>query len=158
MSQKSYKELLIPEFLYGYPSILLEFLDEIPQNQLLLHLRDLMWLSVFYKWDAVRTFDSACLSRTESGRGKWGDSFDEEVKFNIFESHRLTAQKTASSVSKKLFPTSSSKEYCGDWNRSGFCANNSDENHVSSLHVCVYCWKPNHRIGACAHRPDKRDK
>ena len=94
MSQKSYKELSMPEFLYGYLSMLLEFPDEIYQNQLLIHLRDLMRLSVFYKWDAVRTFHSAGLNRIESGRGKWGDSFDEEVKFNILESHRLPVQKT----------------------------------------------------------------
>ena len=109
----------------------------------------------FYKWDAVRTFHSACLNRIESGRGNWGDSFDEEVKFSILESHRLPVQKTASSVHKKSSSTSSIKEYCSDWNRSGFCANTSDENHVSSLHVCAYCRKPDHRIGACVHRPDK---
>ena len=158
MSQKSYKELSMPEFLYGYLSILLEFPDEIHQNELLLHLRDLMRLSVFYKWDAVCTFHSACLSRIKSGRSKWGDSFDKEVKLNILESHRLPLQKTASSVHKKSSPTSSIKEYFSDWNRSGFCTNTSDENHVSSLHVCAYCQKPDHCIGACVHHPDKREK
>ena len=117
-----------------------------------------MRLSVFYKWDAVRTFHSACLNRIESGRVKWGDSFDEELKFKLSESHCLPMQKTASSVHKKSSPTSSIKKYCSDWNRSGFCANTSDENHVLSLHVCAYCWKPDHCIGACVHRPDKQEK
>ena len=120
MSQKSYKELSMPESLYSYLSMLLEFPDEIPQNQLLLHLRDLMRLSVFYKWDAIRIFNSACLNRIESGRGKWGDSFDEDVKFNILEFQHLTVQKTASSVSKKSSPISSINEYCSGLNRSGF--------------------------------------
>ena len=49
LSQKNYKELSLPEFVYGYLSILTEHPDHTPQHLLLSHLRDLTYLSVFYQ-------------------------------------------------------------------------------------------------------------
>ena len=80
LSQKNYKELSMPEFVYGYLSILIEHADHTPQHLLLFHLCDLMRLSVFYQWDAVCNYHSACLTRLEAGRANWGDFFPGRAK------------------------------------------------------------------------------
>ena len=53
LSQKNYKEILVPEFVYGCLSILIEHPDHTPQHLLLSHLHDLMHLSVFHQWVKV---------------------------------------------------------------------------------------------------------
>ena len=62
-----------------------------------------MRLSVFYQWDAVRNYHSACLTRLEAGRANWGDSFQEEQKFNILESDHIPAT-TKINAPRKAIP------------------------------------------------------
>ena len=106
MSQKGYKDSTLAEFIYGYISIYLEHPKEISQQHYFTHLRDLMRLSVFYKWDSVRNFHAATvLNRIESGRARWRDDFTEEQKLNIFESDNLPTENKVSSPPKR-FPNS----------------------------------------------------
>ena len=153
LSQKNYKELLMPEFVYGYVSILIEHPDHTPQHLLFPHLRDLMRLSVFYQWEAVRNYHSACLTRLEAGRAKWGDAFQEEQKFNILESDRIPA--TTINAPRKAIPQGAPRQYCTDWNRLGSYSNEA-LNHINTKHVCAYCRKPDHRIGECSVCPKKQ--
>ena len=122
MSQNSYKDLTLAEFIYGYISIYLEHPKEISQQHYFTYLHDLMRLSVFYQWDSVRNFHASIFNHIERGRARWGDDFTEEQKFNVFESDRLPAENKVSSPPKRFPNSQTRKVYCNDWNRSGDCS------------------------------------
>ena len=153
MSQKGYKDLTLAKFINGYIFVYLEHSEEISQQHYFTHLRDLMRLSVFYKWDSVHKFQAAMLNRIESSRARWGDDFTEEQKCNVFESDHLPTVNKVSSPPKRFPNSQPRKVYCNDWNCSGDCSFSSDPNHVSSQHICAYCKKPGHRIESCFNRP-----
>ncbi len=152
LSRKKFKDLSAAEFVYGYLDI---DTSASPEDQPLMmqHLMSLMRLAATYDWDAVLSFHAAVLDRIESRLAAWRDDFSRIERINITESNRLKPATTGISNRNSAKPNNNNRprNYCPEWNRTGWCSNTSHQQGVE--HICAYCKLPDHTIASCPTRP-----
>ena len=111
------------------------------QEARLTRLKDLLFYSKYYHWQAILKLHATILSEIEQGIRSWSDSIDSLIP-QVLLQHRLPAESSDSYFSPKR---QSKLWYCGDYNNAGCDLEDKHDVVINgetlrARHICAKCW------------------
>ena len=141
-SNVAYKDLDLPQFVYGFLECLRHsaFSD---QSKMLAHLSHLMDLASRFQWPAVRAYDARVLKAMEQGTATWDSDLYCFQTGILLPSQEISSRLISSAPAGNKRNTRES--ICRDWNLSS-CRQPCPS---GCLHQCLVCKVADHKALVC---------
>ena len=143
-SNLAYKDIELPQFVYGYIECLFQSSPSV-HHKMLLHLSHLMDLAACFQWGAVRSFHARVLKVMEQGVATWESDLQHYQTGLLLPSQKLPARGSSLSFASNKRPSVNKESVCKDWNFTS-CHTPCSSDH---LHLCFTCKVPDHTAPAC---------